>query len=208
MKTNPWEKIALDDYEGHMSLPNVKQLQVLSQIMKEQIDEYAIRTLAVLGVAGGNGLEHVAPEKINLVYGIDVNEEYLNACKKRFSELKDHLVLMKLDLLDETQKLPPVDLVIADLLVEYIGVDLFTRHISASGPAYVSCAIQQNEKESFVSESPYTNVFSGISELHSDIQPDSLSESLEKAGYAQVLSKKYSLPNGKSLVRLDFAKKD
>lgn len=31
---NPWEIVQLDDYENHMALPNVGQLQALSQIMK------------------------------------------------------------------------------------------------------------------------------------------------------------------------------
>ena len=34
--TNPWEEISLDDYEKHMSLDSVRQLQALDSIMKEQ----------------------------------------------------------------------------------------------------------------------------------------------------------------------------
>lgn len=30
---NPWEKIELSDYENHMSLESVYQLQVLNQMM-------------------------------------------------------------------------------------------------------------------------------------------------------------------------------
>ena len=33
---NPWEDIKLDDYEKHMSLDSVKQLQTMNAIMKEQ----------------------------------------------------------------------------------------------------------------------------------------------------------------------------
>lgn len=33
---NPWEEIRLDDYENHMSLENVYQLQVLNEMMREQ----------------------------------------------------------------------------------------------------------------------------------------------------------------------------
>ena len=32
---NPWKDISLSDYEKHMSLENVKQLQVLNQLMKQ-----------------------------------------------------------------------------------------------------------------------------------------------------------------------------
>ena len=32
---NPWEEISLDDYEKHMSLDSVRQLQALDSIMEE-----------------------------------------------------------------------------------------------------------------------------------------------------------------------------
>ncbi len=55
---NPWEEISLDDYENHMSLDSVKQLQAMNKIMEEQFETYPVSTAMVLGVAGGNGLEH------------------------------------------------------------------------------------------------------------------------------------------------------
>ena len=50
--SNPWEEISLDDYEKHMSLDSVRQLQALDSIMKEQFSAYPVETAAVLGVAG------------------------------------------------------------------------------------------------------------------------------------------------------------
>ena len=38
--SNPWEEICLDDYENHMSLDSVKQLQAMNSIMKEQFEAY------------------------------------------------------------------------------------------------------------------------------------------------------------------------
>ena len=35
---NPWEEIRLKDYEGHMSLDSVKQLQALNLIIKDQLE--------------------------------------------------------------------------------------------------------------------------------------------------------------------------
>ena len=51
--SNPWEKISLNDYENHMSLDSVKQLQIVNSIMKEQFEDYPVSTAMVLGVAGG-----------------------------------------------------------------------------------------------------------------------------------------------------------
>ena len=60
---NPWEDIKLDDYENHMSLDSVKQLQTMDAIMKEQFGDYPVDTAMIFGIAGGNGLEHVRIEK-------------------------------------------------------------------------------------------------------------------------------------------------
>ena len=37
---NPWEAISLSDYENHMSLDSVMQLQALNQLMKGQLEDY------------------------------------------------------------------------------------------------------------------------------------------------------------------------
>ena len=62
--SNPWQKINLSDYENHMSLESVYQLQVLNQMMQAQFTDYDIETIMILGVAGGNGLEHIDKNKI------------------------------------------------------------------------------------------------------------------------------------------------
>ncbi len=50
---NPWEEISLSDYENHMSLDSVKQLQAMNEMMKKQFVSYSVSTAMVLGVAGG-----------------------------------------------------------------------------------------------------------------------------------------------------------
>ena len=67
---NPWKDILLSDYENHMSLESVQQLQVLNKLMKQQFYTYDIDSIMILGVAGGNGLEHIDPKKIEKVYGV------------------------------------------------------------------------------------------------------------------------------------------
>ena len=52
---NPWEEIKLDDYEKHMSLDSVKQLQTMNRMMENQLDAYPVTTAMILGIAGGNG---------------------------------------------------------------------------------------------------------------------------------------------------------
>ena len=50
--SNPWELINLNDYENHMSLNSVYQLQTLNEMMKKQFNSYDVTSAMVLGVAG------------------------------------------------------------------------------------------------------------------------------------------------------------
>lgn len=70
---NPWEEIDLSDYETHMSLDSVQQLQAMNAIMKNQFSDYPVTTAMVLGVAGGNGLEHVDTKKYSTVIQINTD---------------------------------------------------------------------------------------------------------------------------------------
>ena len=126
---NPWEEIRLEDYEKHMALDSVRQLQALNGIMKAQMEAYPVKTVMILGVAGGNGLEHAAPEKLDRVYGVDINREYLQAAGERYAGLGDKLRLMCLDLTKDAGKLPEAERVIADLLIEYTGYAAFTAAV-------------------------------------------------------------------------------
>ena len=201
---NPWEEVSLEDYENHMKLSTVQQLQNLNEIMKSQIYKYNISTVAILGVAGGNGLEHIDTSKIKKVYGIDINQNYLNVCKEKYKRLKDYLVLEKLDLSDISNELPATDIVIANLFIEYIGIDIFAKQLLKNPPKYVSCVIQKNTNNDFVSDSPYIKAFDGISVLHKDIEKDSLVKAMSTIDYGLIFSEEHLLPNLKKFIRLDF----
>lgn len=68
---NPWEEISLTDYENHMKLDSVMQLQTLNEMMKGQFETYPVSSVMVLGIAGGNGMEHAAKDKYKKIYGAD-----------------------------------------------------------------------------------------------------------------------------------------
>ena len=204
---NPWEEISLEDYENHMRLDSVRQLQALDALMKEQFEAYPVRTAMVLGAAGGNGLGHVRPEKYDTVYCVDINGEYLRAIPERYAGLSDTLRCLRLDLVKEAGKLPRADLVIANLLIEYIGYAAFTAAVKQAGAGVASCVIQINpEEETWVSDSPYLHVFDRLDEIHHQMNEDGLAAAMREAGYRQGLREEAGLPNGKKLVRLDFEK--
>jgi len=117
---NPWLALPLEDYEGHMGSAAVDQLAPLAELFGEALARLRPRSVAVLGVAGGNGLEHVDSTLTTRVVGIDLNPGYLAATKARFPDLRG-LELHCADLEHDTLNLEPVSLVHAALLFEHAG---------------------------------------------------------------------------------------
>lgn len=204
--SNPWEEIDLSDYENHMSLESVYQLQILNKMMGEQFETYDVDTIMILGIAGGNGLEHINKEQIKKVYGVDVNQNFLVECKRRYNELGDVFEAICVDLLDDNLQLPCSELLVANLLVEYIGYECFQKIIRLVKPLYVSCIIQINTGDSFVSDSPYIHAFDCLEEVHHQMEKDNLVDCMSKIDYQIKKITEQTLPNGKKFVRLDFVR--
>ena len=203
---NPWKSVSLSDYENHMKLDTVKQLQVLNEMMKCQLNSYDVNTAMILGVAGGNGLEHIDTDKYSAVYGIDVNSEYLLTVKERYTNLEGVLNCLCIDLTNESDRLPTAELVIANLLIEYIGYECFQNVIGKVKPKYVSCGIQIDQDDGFVSESPYIRSFDSLGSIHHQIDAVDLENQMTEIGYHQIAVDQYPLPNGKNILKIDFAK--
>lgn len=201
---NPWEDILLDDYENHMKLDSVMQLQAMNEMMKSQLDAYPVSNAVILGIAGGNGLEHISKDKFKKVYGVDVNPDYLRACLHRYPNLNGLLECLCIDLTDEADKLPRSDMVIANLLIEYIGYECFRKTILHICPKYVSCIIQINTESNWVSDSPYLHVFDGLEKIHCQIEERSLEKTMLEINYSTIKTSEHMLPNGKKLVQMDF----
>jgi hypothetical protein len=117
---NPWLALPLEDYEGHMGSAAVDQLGPLADLFGEALARLRPRSVAVLGVAGGNGLELVDGTLTTRVVGIDLNPGYLDATKARFPDLRG-LELHCADLERDTLNLEPVSLVHAALVFEHAG---------------------------------------------------------------------------------------
>lgn len=201
---NPWEEIPLDDYENHMKLDSVMQLQAMNEMMKGQFDAYPISSVMILGVAGGNGLEHVPKDKLKKVYGVDINASYLKEVARRYSDLDGVLECICTNLIFESDKLPKADMIIANLLIEYIGYECFQKAIQHVNPKYVSCIIQINIEDNWVSDSPYLHVFDGLEQVHHQMEEKALEKAMLEIDYHAINTLERLLPNGKKLVQIDF----
>ena len=56
---------------------------------QDQLYRYDTPTVMILGVAGGNGLEHVDPMRLQAVYDVDINADYLRECQRRYPKLQN-----------------------------------------------------------------------------------------------------------------------
>jgi len=215
MDYNPWHKIAPEDYDKHMSHPNVLQTQQLNFIMKEQFEilengRRPCATAAILGITNGNGLEHVIPCNIGKVIGIDINQGFLNACSARHSNLGEKLKLHCLDIVSEcalaTNLLASADLIIANLLIEHIGMDNF-RKLIGSLPKHkqmISCVIQYNPDGTIASCSGVEHIFDDVVLNLEEEDENKLVNTLKDIDCLLQNKHIYDLTNGKQFIRLDF----
>ena len=77
----------LSEYEQHMSSAEVQQSGALSGLFAEAIGRCRPSSIAILGIAGGNGLDHIDSSIAARVVGLDLNPLYLEAVRQRYSHL-------------------------------------------------------------------------------------------------------------------------
>ena len=118
---NPWLDISLEDYEGHMGSDDVRQLEPLSDLFRRALDLCRPESVAVLGIAGGNGLERVDSTIAKRIVGVDIHAGYLGVVRQRYGTLPG-LELCCADLADMPRSLTPVALVHAALVFEHTGL--------------------------------------------------------------------------------------
>jgi len=64
-----------------MALPEVGQASLLADIFERALREFRPGSVAVVGCAGGNGLDRIDRTRTTRVVGIDVNPAYLEAAR-------------------------------------------------------------------------------------------------------------------------------
>jgi hypothetical protein len=118
---NPWLEVPLNDYEAHMTSAAVGQTAALSQLFHQVLLLRKPESVAILGIAGGNGLEHIDSHSTRRVVGIDLNPAYVNTTRERFAHIPG-LELITMDLSSQPITVEPVSLVHAALVFEHAGI--------------------------------------------------------------------------------------
>lgn len=197
---NPWLSIPAADYEGHMGSPGVGQLQFLSRVFGELLAESNPASLVVLGCATGNGFEHVRPERVRRLVGLDINREYLEVCRERYAARIPGLELVCADLASFELEPRSMDLVHAALFLEYVDpavvVEKASRWLRPLG-LFTVVLQRPSVKGGTVSETGYTSL-KILEPVISLVAPESLSGLAGRYGFLEARSKSVTLESGKT----------
>jgi hypothetical protein len=117
---NPWLNVPLSEYEGHMNSPEVQQLEALADLFGEALERSKQTSVAILGIAGGNGLDRIDNKVTKRIVGIDLNPVYLDAVRQRYPDILG-MELHCVDLAESMVEVEPVQLVHAALVFEHAG---------------------------------------------------------------------------------------
>ena len=196
---NPWLALPLDDYEGHMRAPGVEQLGALAELFAEALAITRPASVAILGIAGGNGLEAIDPGVTRRVVGIDINPAYLDATRQRFPALPN-LQLHCLDLAAAPVVVDPVELVHASLVFEHAGIARClenARSLVAPGGGLSVVLQLPSPLEGGVSRSPFPAIQT-LAARFALVDRERLTQETLAAGYALVHESRRALPAGKA----------
>jgi hypothetical protein len=205
---NPWKSIALSDYEAHMALPAVGQAAMLAAEFAKAVADVQPRSLALVGCAGGNGLDQIAGTAFDRVICVDINGSYLEQLTARYQRTIPHLECHACEL-EGFRTCGTVDLVFGGLVFEYTRLGEAIEAVAlllATGGAFVALIQMPASGMPTVSPSPYAQALDGVVDFFQYVEPGVLAAVAAERGLALGEQRSLVLESGKSFSVLTFTK--
>ena len=189
-----------------MSLPAVGQAQMIAEQLDRALDRWAPTSIAVIGCAGGNGLDKVAGRTVERVVAVDVNPDYIERSRARYAQRLKGLELVCADVQSESLIYDPVDLTYAALLFEYVDVlsTLKTLKRNSRPNAVLTTLLQLPHLTIHaVSPSPYKSLGSLASAM-TLVAPETLRHAAADVGFVAADAMTTELTSGKRFCVQNF----
>jgi SAM-dependent methyltransferase len=207
---SPWLDIPLADYEGHMALPGIGQSEMLATQFSSLLAQWAPESAAVIGCAGGNGFDRVRKDITKRLVGIDINPLYIRELAYRYAAVIPGLELYVRDIQEPVDRIAPVDLIYAALVLEYVNpVPVLHNLKSICRPGGVLATVLQlpSHQAAPISESPFTSLKQLAPAMHL-LAPDTLTDRAIESGFAPQSSRRIALSSGKEFALQVFMRPD
>ena len=205
---NPWLSISATDYEGHMDSEMVGQLSVLNSIFESALRDTNPKSLAVLGCGTGNGFEHIDPQIVGTVLGIDINPEYLSVLRTRYEARLQKLELMCADLNAFVVTDDTFDLIYAALIFEYVDFESLLGRISkllkSNGTLAIVLQLPSHESK-MISDTHFTSLKALNSIMHL-INPETFDATAARCGLKKTKDMEIPLKQGKRFLVSYYSK--
>ncbi len=183
-----------------MALPSVGQAQLLGTALQRTVTQFQPHSLAVLGVAGGNGLEFVERAGVCRVVALDFNPDYLALCSRRYAASFAEFEPVLHDLSQGPPRITPVECIFAGLVLEYLCVESFCGYLASLltiGGDFAALLQLPSPTLPEVSPSPFASLIR-LESAFSFVHPASLHDSLSAHGFSRIAADRYDLNSGKS----------
>jgi hypothetical protein len=128
---NPWALVTPAEYEAHLGPEGTGLAGPLAAIAGKALAALRPARLLVLGVATGNGLEHVDLAVTRRVVGVDLSLASLAVARQRHLRLGAALELYCGDVERVALGGGPFDLALASLLFEHVDAARVARRVAA-----------------------------------------------------------------------------
>ena len=182
-----------------MSLPTIGQARMLADEFELLIERESPGSVAIVGCAGGNGLERIAPGKVRRVVAVDINPRYVEETGRRHAGRLAGLELICADVQSAELRFEPVDLVYAALIFEYVDaawtLATLQRNCKAGGTLAILLQLHDRGQQA-VSPSPYRSL-SSLAPVLRLVSPPELASKAAAAGFVAAESRTIAPDSGK-----------
>jgi hypothetical protein len=179
---------------------------MLADLLEGLVERYVPASVAIIGCAGGNGLDRACVQRLARVVAVDINPQYLQETGRRYSTRVPGLELHCVDVQTDQLRFEPVELVYAALLFEHVDVASTMKTLwrgCRSGGVLAAVLQAPHEGQSPVSASPYRSLQMLASTMKL-VAPGSLRAYATAVGFSLDAENAYQLPTGKTFSVLIF----